>query len=381
MHYEFMDAVLLDSGSVNTSKDGYMTARARVARSGVQVYSGASVGKPEMALVRVFRPESEVFDDAAMRSMANRPVTINHPKEFVTSKNWDGLAKGMTGGKVVRDGDYVVVDLAVMDEAAIEAIKSGKRQLSAGYNCELEFTAGRTADGSEYDAIQRGIRVNHLAVVDMARAGPECRIGDSLKPAKQEEKQMADRKITVDGFTIEVSDQAAQAIEKLSAKVNDAEKKAADAVKALDAKDGEMAALKKTSDDKIAELTKQLADSEASLDARLAERQAVIDAATKVAGKAIDAKGKTTADIRRAAVVAALGDAAVKDRSDEYVTASFDTLVAAKPLKDALGQAVSASVTGRANDAVLSVSDAEAARDAGYNEYLRSLRGETKEAK
>ena len=41
--------------------DGFLVVNARVARAGnVQAYTGAEVGKPEMATVRVYRPADEV---------------------------------------------------------------------------------------------------------------------------------------------------------------------------------------------------------------------------------------------------------------------------------------------------------------------------------
>jgi hypothetical protein len=327
MQIEFTDTVVFDGAATRVSRDGYMVGRAKIARSGIQIYSGASVGRPEMDEVRVYRPEEEVFADSAMASLAHRPITVDHPEDFVTSRNWRDLAVGNTGGRVVRDGDYVALDLALMDQDAIDAMRSGKRELSVGYSCTLEFTAGKTKDGAEYDAIQRDIRGNHLALVDKARAGPECRFGDrQTQPARQEEKHMAGRTITVDGISFEVSDQAAQVVEKLMKQLSE-QKTALDAVtKARDAKDGEIAALTKKHTDDLAAANAKLADAEKNLDARIEERQTVLAAASKVAGKALDAKGKTTAALRREAVACALGDEAVKDKSDDYVLASFDVL-------------------------------------------------------
>jgi hypothetical protein len=45
-------------------------------------------------------------------------------------------------------------------------------------------------------------------------------------------------------------------------------------------------------------------------------------------GDSFDSTGKSAADIRRAVVQKRLGDAAVADRSDEYLAACFDTLKA-----------------------------------------------------
>lgn len=44
------------------------------------------------------------------------------------------------------------------------------RQLCAGYTCELDWTPGTTVDGQAFDASQKNIKINHLAIVDWVRA-------------------------------------------------------------------------------------------------------------------------------------------------------------------------------------------------------------------
>lgn len=63
--------------------DGYLVADARVARTGIQVYAGWEVGKPEKDTVRVYRPEGEVFARDAMASFAHRPS----PTIILTSRS------------------------------------------------------------------------------------------------------------------------------------------------------------------------------------------------------------------------------------------------------------------------------------------------------
>lgn len=374
----FSDSVALSGARV--TRDGYLVADARIARTGIQEYRGAEVGRPEMATARIYRPEAEVFSSDALASFAHRPVTNDHPPEAVGARNWKDYAVGMTADQVARDGGYVRVPFTLMDATAIDAVNAGKRELSCGYECTLDWTPGQTADGAPYDAVQRQIRGNHLALVDKARAGPECRIGDQSATASPKGSEMSTVKVTVDGFTFDASEQAAQAISKLTTKVADTEKTLADAQAAsakmantIEAKDGELAALKKTHGDEIAARDAKIADAEKNLDARIEERQAVVADAQKVAGKAIEGKGKTVNDIRREAVGVALGDAAVKERSDEYIRASFDTLAATKAHSDPLGAAVRANVGDRNTP----VTD-------GYSQHVAHLtnawKGETKGA-
>src|SRR5579859_4160193 len=90
------DTIVLVDGVRRTS-DGYLAAYANVARTGVQIYKGKELGKPELGDVKVYRPPEEVFHKDAMHSMAHRPVTLNHPSETVNSRNWLKYAKGHTG--------------------------------------------------------------------------------------------------------------------------------------------------------------------------------------------------------------------------------------------------------------------------------------------
>lgn len=372
MIYEFSDAVPLSGARV--TRDGYLVADAKIARTGIQEYLGLEVGKPDMKVVRIYRPEDEVFASDAMASFAHRPVTNDHPPEAVKAENWKRFSVGMTGDQVARDGGFIRVPLTLMDASAIELLKGGKRELSAGYECTLDWTPGVTADGEPYDAIQRGIRANHLALVDKARAGHECRIGDrKTNPAKKGKADMNDRKITVDGFTFDASEQAAQAIEKLMTKVADAESKYADASKALEAKDGELAAIKQTSDAKIAELTAKVEAFDASIDARIEERQSVLSDAKRILGKDVDGKGKTTAAIRREVVGNAMADSGIADRSDEYVLASFDTLAKfGGNGGDAIADAARSALGDKAKGGP---SDPQAIRDAAYQEMIDRLNG------
>jgi len=174
---------LHDKLTIDTKRrthDGYLTVNARVARAdNVQTYLGSEVGKPEMATVRVFRPANEVFSADTMQSFAHRPVTLGHPDTSVTSANWKDVAKGWSDGEVARDGDFIRVSMLLADAGTIQAVEDGTRELSMGYDCSLDWTAGVSPSGEAYDAVQRGIRSNHIAVVQQARGGPELRLGDS----------------------------------------------------------------------------------------------------------------------------------------------------------------------------------------------------------
>lgn len=182
MKQTLFERVSLADADVRMTNDKYLTAMPRVARTGIQLYRGSEVGMNDKAIVRVYRPEDQVFDKDSLSTFAHKPVTDDHPKELVDASNWKKYAIGTMGGGVARDGEFIRVDLAVMDGAAIQKIKDGKAELSVGYTCEVVHGAGTTPTGEAYDAMQSNIRVNHLALVDTARGGSLLRIGDSGEP-------------------------------------------------------------------------------------------------------------------------------------------------------------------------------------------------------
>jgi hypothetical protein len=95
---KFTDAATV-AGTRRTG-DGYLVADARIARTGIQAYLGSEVGKPDMSMVKVYRPGAEVFAEDTLKSAAHRPVTNNHPLEMVTSDNWKKYAVGQTGDEI-----------------------------------------------------------------------------------------------------------------------------------------------------------------------------------------------------------------------------------------------------------------------------------------
>lgn len=173
------DRVSLDySSSRRRTADGYLVAIGRAARAGIQVYAGREVGRPDLETVRVYRAPEEVFARDALASYAHKPVTNDHPPAGVNPQNWRSHAVGFVGDEVSRDGDFVRVSLMLADAAAISALETGKRELSAGYDCVLDWTPGVAPDGQRYEARQRAIKVNHVAIVTAGRAGPVARIAD-----------------------------------------------------------------------------------------------------------------------------------------------------------------------------------------------------------
>lgn len=346
------DTLTLDAPKI--TRDGYMAVRARASRVGIYDYLGCEVdptgehGFKPTDTVKVYRDEAEVFAPAAVRSFLMKPITDDHPAERVTADNWSSKAKGVVAG-AMRDGDYLAFDLVMMDAGLIDAVKSGKRELSNGYSTELDFTPGTAPSGMKYDAKQTAISGNHVAVVKAGRAGSECRIADTAAlcdSANRDfilnlldgDKTVATKTIVHDGISIEFTDQAADAYNAVKAKLTtataDIAKLTADHATALAAKDTELA----KRDAEIDGLKAKVLDASA-LDAAVTKRADLI--ATAKAIHDADYTGKTEIDIRKA-VLTAKG-IAFDGKSDAYIDARFDVL--AEDAKSA-GRVVNAIASG-----------------------------------
>jgi hypothetical protein len=301
-----------------------LVADVRAARVGIQEYLRSETDAPATFTgdrVRVYRPEEEVFNRDSMASYAATTVTIDHPSTPVDSTNWDKLGVGEVNGDVIRDGGFVRVPVIVRDAAAVEKVRTTHKQLSAGYSCTLDWTPGTTASGDAYDAVQRNIRLNHIAAVPAARGGPELRVVDERPSLTNDRKDgTMPHTLIVDGLQVpNVSDEAKACIEKLQGALKDEQTaRAADKT----AHDKAIATKDATIDD-----LKTKAVDQAKIDALADAKAAVVADAKKVAGDKLgDTAGKTVPEVRRMAVAARLGDAAVADKSDDYIEARFDTL-------------------------------------------------------
>lgn len=331
MNNQFTDSATI-AGTRRTN-DGYLVAEVRCARTGCQDYAGADFGMMD-GKVTVYRPESAVFAKESLATFAGKPVTVAHPPEMVTADNWKTYAVGDIGTDIARDGEYVRVQIKVMDAAAIKAIEDGTKEISMGYTTPVAMQDGVAPDGTPYQAVQTGpIRINHLAIVPRARGGSNLRIGDGadhwgaspLTVADKKEDKMSDalRKIMVDGLQVETTDAGATAIEKLIKKVADMAADMTEAEKKAKAEADKTEAEMAKKDAEIADLKAKTLDATA-LDALVKTRADLVGKAKAIAPD-VKIDGLADAAIRKAVVVAKRGDAFAA-KSDAYIDAAFDLL-------------------------------------------------------
>jgi hypothetical protein len=305
--------------------DGYLT------RTGVFAY-----GMPDGTVRREYRPPDEVFKADTLASFELVPVTDAHPPEFLTADNTTKYQRGAVSAPKV-DGDKVRGTLLVTDAALVAKLEGNEaRQVSCGYLCDLEDAQGVTAEGLRYDAIQRNIRGNHVAIVPIGRAGPEVRVRmDAAEALEAQPQESHMHNIRIDGITYEVTTpQAVQAFEK-------SEKAHADAVAALEKAVASSKALAEANEAKLdaarEETKKALAELKelpTKVRADMAARTELETRARTVLGAEAKLDAMSPADVRKAVLAKLSPELKLDGKSEAYVEARFDAALESAAKED-----------------------------------------------
>ena len=121
------------------------------------------------------------------------PVSAAEPqKEFVV---------GATGSNASYQAPYLKNSLVVWDAVAIALVESDEqKELSSAYRYRADMTPGKF-EGVAYDGVMRDIRGNHVALVEVGRAGPDVVVGDSytLNPSEIPKMKQSKTAIAVAG--------------------------------------------------------------------------------------------------------------------------------------------------------------------------------------
>lgn len=181
---------------------------------------------------------------AAAGNLALCYLTNEHPREgYVTPKSADTYQRGLVLESSWEEATQRVKVRCIATHAdVLDALRAGKRQLSAGYEATVVPRSGEWK-GQRYTHAQEDVEHNHLAVVDAGRAGPECgfrldaeghvapidvppipvppidtppllpsNVGAGTPPPSAEKEQQVMEKVTINGKTFEVPPEVAAAI-------------------------------------------------------------------------------------------------------------------------------------------------------------------------
>ena len=271
-----LNTVTTNTEPLQFTENGFLKGKAAIFGVGVYRYKVTGGVQAE------FRPPEEVFSEDTLESFELLPLTNDHPPEKVTPDNYSKYAVGSLGEEIEHDAYNAFAELTINKAEAIEAVKAGRTGLSGGYACEVvtsgevsypvmgwneDYTerveVGRTVykipgnfNGTPYDAIQIGIRGNHVALVDVPRGGDalhlrfdgaDVGVGISVPENRTTPQPTGEsmKKIKLDGAQEhEIPEAVADHIDGLVAKVAQAEADAAAAKAKADAAEASVEALK-----------------------------------------------------------------------------------------------------------------------------------------
>ena len=318
---------------------GHVRIPAAFSRTGVQTYTQA-----DGSVRREYRPPEEVFSPKSIASFDTATVVEGHPA-MIDSSNWDQHGVGDVRG-AHRDGDKTAGDIIVRKQSTIDKINAdgpdALREISCGYDCELEMKPGTSPEGEKYDAIQRNIVINHIGLgpAGWGRAGSEVRLrldGGAVAYLDEElprptplgmtpeqiaalQAQLAAEKARADGL---------QAILN-SAHATSSTSTAAPAATppATQHADARAAKLEAERDEAIAKAKElEAKTSQTHVDGLVQARFDVIDGARLLHGKTDIPTTGTVREIQIAAIVARDPSFKADGRSDDYIRSRFDAKV------------------------------------------------------
>lgn len=338
-----VDVGRFDAKGVTRTPQGGLKVPAYLTREGVFNYT-----LPDGTVRREYRPADEVFKADSLASLEDAPVTDLH-NGLVSAENHGQLAKGHVRD-IRQDGSHVAATVLVQDAAIVAAVQSGARkELSCGYVCKLENTAGVTPQGERYDAIQRDIQYNHVAILPpgAGRAGSTVSLRlDAATAVCLHEAPTTKEPLIVKTIRIDGKDYVVGSDEHL-AKIQ-ADHDAALAVVRKDAADARAAQAKAEAERDVARTDAADARDPVKQAARVAARVALEESARKVLGAEAKFDGKTDDEIKAAVVAKTFPefkldsyDAAVRP---VYLAARFDAAIAA-PIADPITDVAGARAT------------------------------------
>ncbi|HCR1965782.1 TPA: DUF2213 domain-containing protein [Enterobacter kobei] len=337
--------------SASVNEDGYLEDVPVVGRVGIQLYRN-----PDGSVRRELRPPEEVFNADSLASFKGKPITLGHPGA-VNSRNSRKHQVGTMLDVGRKDGSNVAVPIIIHADEAISQAKSGRaRQLSLGYRLDLEERRGWfnrkthgivfrgeesekfpdgyiSADWEEFDAVQRNIRINHLALVSKARAGDVATLnldGDeeiTLDDDDNQPKGKTMQKLRLDnGLEYDASPEVVVAFNALKQDAEDANTKLSEAQTTISTITAERDTLKADA-----------AEFENKLKQAREDAKKTIKARTELEAKAekhgIKCDGLDDIAVKKAVVAKLKPSIKLDGKDDTYINVAFDMAIESAPME------------------------------------------------
>lgn len=342
-----------DVGELRASvnEDGYLEDVPVVGRVGIQLYRN-----PDGSVRRELRPPEEVFNADSLASFKGKPITLGHPGA-VNSRNSRKHQVGTMLDVGRKDGSNVAVPIIIHADEAISQAKSGRaRQLSLGYRLDLEERRGWfnrktqevvfrddesekfpdgyiSADWEEFDAVQRNIRINHLALVSKARAGDVATLnldGDeeiTLDDDDNQPKGKTMQKLRLDnGLEYDASPEVVVAFNALKQDAEDANTKLSEAQTTISTITAERDTLKADAAEFVNKLKQAREDAEKTIKART-------ELEAKAEKHGIKCDGLDDIAVKKAVVAKLKPSIKLDGKDDTYINVAFDMAIESSPME------------------------------------------------
>lgn len=301
--------------------EGFIRDSPIVGRTGILIYQNADGTQR-----REYRPPEEAFNADSLASLLGKPITIGH-KAMVTSKN-AGKVKpvGAVLSEGRKDGNTIRADIVIYN------LDTAARELSCGYSLNTEETPGTTPEGERYDAIQRNIVYNHIAIVPKGRAGIARLNMDGEQEfefdeeTRKEEENMDNKmtKIRLDGgLEYDAAPEVGVHIEKLKNEIAALKNDVAATNKEKDTLQAKYDAAVSDNEKMKTDAEKAAKEAAEKFDAAVKARVNLLEVAAKHKIEKTD--GLTDKEIKIAIIKAVRGGKLNLDgKSDDYIEAAYD---------------------------------------------------------
>lgn len=151
-----------------------------ITKAGIFPYLGKQISpslEPDK-IYQVYRPAEEIKKAADTFKLV--PLVDDHTMlgpEFTPAEQ-KGV-HGVLGEDIQERNGTLFADVKIFSEQLKREIQDGKKELSLGYFCKYDLTPGQY-NGMHYDAVQRDLKGNHIALVDNGRMGHDVRVMDAM---------------------------------------------------------------------------------------------------------------------------------------------------------------------------------------------------------
>ena len=295
-----------DNYAITATKtdEGFIKDAPIIGRTGILEYRNV-----DGSIRREYRPPEEAFNADSLASIRGKPITLGH-HGLVSSANY---REAKPVGTVISDGRQDGNNIRA--DVVIYSLDTDDRELSCGYQTELEETSGVTPEGEHYDAIQRNIVYNHLAIVPRGRAGNARLNMDGEQILESEVDQMSEKLKMDNGIEYDVPAEVKVAFDAMTAKAEE-QKKEFDAMTAkFDSATAEIEKLK-------ADAEKAEADFKAKFDEMV---KTTIELRTIASKHGIEKADEMSNDeIKKAVVAKVHPNLNLDGKSAEYIEVAFD---------------------------------------------------------